>query len=195
MIQINLLPVRARKKKENVRQLISIYFLTLFLAIAAMGFLWVSQKNQIGSLKQKQSSLKVEVDKYAKYEKMLQEMTKQKEIMDKKRATIEALQKDRDEAVRALALLSVEVPPDKIWFNKLTKTANNLTLSGFAVSNEAIVEFMRNLESSPYVAKGSVSLTRSRQSTVANSKLREFDLTYRFFPYSEMQTQLKVEKP
>jgi type IV pilus assembly protein PilN len=195
MIQINLLPVRARKKKEDVRQQISIYFLSLFLAIVVMGYLWISQKSQIGSLKQQQSNLQQEVNKYAVYEKMLQDMAREKEVVEKKRATIQALQKDRDEAVRALAVLSVEVPPDKIWFDKLTKTAGNITLSGFAVSNEAIVELMRNLESSPYVAKGSVSLSRSRQSVVSNTKLREFELTYRFFPFSEVQNQLKVQTP
>jgi type IV pilus assembly protein PilN len=62
-----------------------------------------------------------------------------------------------------------------------------------ALSNESIADFMRNLESSPYVEKGSVNLTHSRQKVISNMKLREFQVTYRFYPFSEVQKQLKAQ--
>ena len=41
MIQINLLPVRVQKKKEGARQFASIYLLTVGLAVAIIGFVWM----------------------------------------------------------------------------------------------------------------------------------------------------------
>ena len=83
----------------------------------------------------------------------VQQLSKRKELVDRKRQVIKDLQNDRDSVVRMLALLSIQVPPQKMWFDKLSQTGNAVTLEGVAQSNEAIVEFMRNLKSSPYIEK------------------------------------------
>jgi len=187
MIQINLLPVKAKKRKESAKQLFSLYLLSIVLAALIMGYLWYAKNSEIAMLEKRLAQLQQEVQQYAKYEGMLQEMTKKKESIEKKRNVIYDLQKDRDSIVRIMALLSVQIPPEKLWFERLSQSGNSVSLDGVALSNEAIVEFMRNLESSPYVQKGSVNLTHSRQTTMSNKKLREFQVTYRFYPFSEVQ--------
>ncbi len=148
--------------------------------------------NQIGARQSELAVIQQEVNKYAKYEAALQELTKRKELIDKKRQTIAELQNDRDSVVRMLALLSIQVPPEKMWFNKLVQTSNSVTIEGVAQTNEAIVEFMRNLESSPYIEKGSINLVQSKQLAIKEMKLRDFQLTYRFYPFSEVQKKLKM---
>jgi type IV pilus assembly protein PilN len=192
MIQINLLPVRMKKRKEGARQFASIYFLSIVLALAVIGYLWISSSNEIGSLQTRLDALKQEASKYAKFEVALKELTQRKQLVDTKRQIIKDLQNDRDAVVRMLAMLSIQVPPERMWFDKLTQTGNAVTLEGVAQSNEAIVEFMRNLESSPYVEKGSVNLVQSRQLSMQTMKLRDFQVTYRFYPYSEVQKKLKM---
>ena len=192
MIQINLLPVRVQKRKEGARQIASVYLLTVVLAMAIIGFLWISYNQDIASRTNELSALQQEVGKYAKFESELQQLSKRKELIDRKLLIIKDLQGDRDAVVRMLALLSIQVPPEKMWFDKLAQTGNSVTLEGVAQSNEAIVEFMRNLESSPYIEKGSINLVLSRQLAVREIKLREFQLTYRFYPYSEVQKKLKM---
>ena len=192
MIQINLLPVRVQKRKEGARQIASIYLLTIVLALAIIGFLWISYNQDIASRTNELSALQQEVGKYAKFESELQQLSKRKDLIDRKLLIIKDLQGDRDAVVRMLALLSIQVPPEKMWFDKLAQTGNSVTLEGVAQSNEAIVEFMRNLESSPYIEKGSINLVLSRQLAVREIKLREFQLTYRFYPYSEVQKKLKM---
>ena len=192
MIQINLLPVRMKKRKEGARQFASIYFLTIVLALAVIGYLWISSSNEIQSLETRLDALKQEASKYAKFETALKELTQRKQLVDTKRQIIKDLQNDRDAVVRMLAMLSIQVPPERMWFEKLTQTGNAVTLEGVAQSNEAIVEFMRNLESSPYVEKGSVNLVQSRQLSMQEMKLRDFQVTYRFYPYSEVQKKLKM---
>ncbi len=192
MIQINLLPVRLQKRKEGARQIASIYLLTIVLALAITGFLWKFYDDEIGARKNQLTALQQEVNKYAKLEAVVQQLSKRKELVDRKRHIITDLQKDRDAVIRILALLSIQVPPEKMWFDKLALTGNSVTLEGVAQSNETIVEFMRNLEASPYIQKGSINLVLSKQLAVKDMKLRAFQLTYRFYTYSEIQEKLKM---
>ncbi|MCE5242165.1 MAG: PilN domain-containing protein [Desulfobacteraceae bacterium] len=188
MIQINLLPARTTKRKESARQFIAIFIASVLVTGSIIGFLWYWQENEIVSLEREIASLKQEVAKFAQYEAMMNDLKKKKAMVDKKRTVIEDLQKDRDAIVRILALLSVQIPADRMSFERLVQVSNTITLEGQAASNEAIVEFMRNLESSPYVEKGSVSLTQSRQSTAeGNRKIMAFQITYKFLKYSEVK--------
>lgn len=193
MIQINLLPVRAKKKRETARQFVFVYFLSIILMAVVLGAVWFLKDREIADKKAELARLQQEVTKYAKFEQMLKDVTKKKELVEKKSAIINDLQRDRDTIVRILALLSVQIPPEKMWFDKLTQIGTTITVEGTAVSNEAIVEFMRNLEASPYIEKGSVNLIQSRQSVVRQMKLREFQLSYRFFPFSEVQKRLATK--
>ena len=199
MIQVNLIPVRAQKRRETVRQFISAYFLGIVLLLAVMGYLWLSLRNEVKSLERRSTQLSNEINQYAKYDSMLKELKEKKAIIDKKRFIIKDLQNDRDRVVRILALLSVELPADKIWFERLTISSNSISLNGVALSNEAIAEFMRNLESSPYTVKGTVNLVLSKQVSKTNMKLREFQLACQFLPFSVVQEKLKpkttAEKP
>ncbi len=193
MIQINLLPVRTRKKRETGKQFIVLYLLCVLLAGGVIGYLWISKESEIAALNKRLAQVQAEVKKYAQYEVMLQELKSKKEVVDRKRGVVEDLQRDRDSIARLLAVLSIQVPSEKMWFERLAQTANNVTVDGVALSNEAIVEFMRNLESSPYVEKGSINLTHSRQTMKSEMKLREFQITCRFYPYSEVQKLLKAK--
>ncbi len=193
MIQINLLPIRARKKKENIRQLMSIYFLSVFLLVAAMGYVWLHERREIAALSARFSNLEQEVKKLSTYDTMLADLKKRKEMAESERNIIKELQADRDAIVRILTLLSIKVPVEKMWFEKVVQNAGNMTLDGVAQSNEAIAEFMRNLESSPFVEKGTVSLTHSRQVSMKDMKLREFQVAYRFLTFTKVQEQLKAQ--
>lgn len=190
MIQINLLPVKTRKRRESANQFLSLYLVSVVALVGGIAYLWINQNNEIEVLTGRLTKLQAETKQYAKYETMLKEIQTQKQSMDKKRDVIQNLQLDRDAVVRVMALLSIQVPEERMWFEKLTGTTNSITLEGMALNNEAIVEFMRNLESSPYIVKGSVNLVHSRQTLYRGTKLREFQIAYRFFPFSEVQKEI-----
>ena len=191
MIRINLLPLRAKKRKVTVRHFFLAYLATIAVTVALIGGIWIYQEARIHSLNDQLGQIKTEVDKYAKYEPLLQEVIRKKQLIEKKLEIIKDLQRDRDTIARMMALISAEIPAEKIWLEKLVQSGTTMTLDGVALSNEAIAEFMRNLESSPYVVKGTVNLTHSRQTLMSNMKLREFQLTYQFVRFSQVQ---KVSK-
>lgn len=191
MIQVNLLPVRAQKRREHVRQFVSAYFLSIVLLFSVMGYLWLSCQNEVQGLERRSSQVSNEVNQYSKYDAMLKELESKKAVSVKKRSIIHDLQNDRDKVARVLTLLSVELPADKVWFERLAISGSSITLNGVALSNEAIAEFMRNLESSPYTVQGSVNLVLSRQVARTNMKLREFQLACQFMPFSAIQEKLE----
>jgi type IV pilus assembly protein PilN len=193
MIRINLLPLRAKKRKVTVRHFFLAYLATIAVTVALIGGIWIYQEARIHSLNNRIAQIRSEVEQYAKYEPLLQEVIKKKQLIEKKLEIIKDLQRDRDTIVRLMALISAEMPAEKIWLEKLVQSGNSMTLDGVALSNEAIAEFMRNLESSPYVVKGTLNLTHSRQTLMSNMKLREFQLTYQFVRFSQVQTVSKKE--
>lgn len=191
MIQINLLPVRVQKRKEGARQIASVYLLTIFLAMAIIGYLAITYDRAISRRQIQLSALQAQVNKYRVFQVELQHLEERKNLIDEKRAIIKRLKGDRDSVVRILALLSIKAPKGKIWFDNLTQAGNGVTLDGVAESNEAIVEFMRNLQSSPYIVAGSTNLVLSRQFEVRDMKLRKFQLAYHFHTYSELHKTSK----
>jgi len=195
MIRINLLPFRVRIRKENVRQFISVYLLSVVLVLVSICYLWIRQNNQVSVLDSRLKELTREADSFAKYEKILQELMRKKEIIETKRRVIHDLQKDRDKLVRILALMSISLPAERVWFEKLLQSGNSITVEGIALSNETIAEFMRNLEVSPYVVRGSVNLVHSRLTAMGGMKLREFRLTGTLLSYSDFQEKLKAGQP
>jgi type IV pilus assembly protein PilN len=195
MIRINLLPFRVRIRKENVRQFISVYLLSVVLVLVSICYLWIRQTNQISVLDSRLKELTREADSFAKYEKILQELLRKKEIIETKRQIIGDLQKDRDKLVRILALMSISLPAERVWFEKLLQSGNSITVEGIALSNETIAEFMRNLEVSPYVVRGSINLLHSRLTAMGGMKLREFRLTCTLLSYSDFQEKLKAGQP
>jgi type IV pilus assembly protein PilN len=195
MIRINLLPFRVRIRKENVRQFISVYLLSVVLVLVSICFLWIRQNNQISVLDSRLKELTREADSFARYEKILQELMRKKEIIETKRRVIHDLQKDRDKLARILALMSISLPAERVWFEKLLQSGNSITVEGIALSNETIAEFMRNLEVSPYVVRGSINLVHSRLTAMGGMKLREFRLTCSLLSYSDFQEKLKAGQP
>lgn len=193
MIQINLLPARIRKKRDNVSQFLYAYGLCVIAALFIIAILWYFQSSEISGLNARLEQLKVEVNKYAKFEQILKDLKQKIALVEKKKGVISGLQTDRDTMVRMMALVSVLIPPEEMWFEKFTQSVNKLTLDGVALNNEVLAEFLRNLEASPYIEKGSVNLTHSRQKVFSNQKLREFQITCRFFPFSEMMKRLKAQ--
>ena len=186
MIQINLLPTLGGKSAKDDKQFLLVYAVCIFLTLATVTYLWISQSGQINTANNRLGALNRQVQHYAKYDRMLKDLKSRLALIKRKTEVVKTLEKDRDLTVRAMALLSAEMPVGKMWFENLKQNAGTMTLKGVALSNEAIAEFMRNLESSPYVEKGSVSLQHSRQVAIQNRKLREFQMSYQFHPYSSL---------
>jgi type IV pilus assembly protein PilN len=175
MIKINLLPLRASKKKESTRQLVSILVISLagvlvvglslyFLTIAKIS----ATTAEIAKSEQEIQQLKAKIGEIDNIKKLQAEVKKKLDILTQ-------LRKEKTGPASRLAKLS-EAVPDKLWLVKYTENLGTVSISGFSVNEEIIATFMRNLQAAEDFDK--IELQVSEQAEVAGIKVKRFDITF-----------------
>jgi len=161
MIRVNLLPVRAARKKENVRRQVSIFFLTIFFGICAMGYLFLSLSGTIGELNDQISNARQELTELQAISRKVKEIQDKLNKLNAKMDIIQKLDTNRTGSVRVMDSLTGLVVAQKMWLTNLNEAGGRMTLNGVAVDNKTIADFMRRLEGSPYFDQ--VNLVSSKQ--------------------------------
>jgi type IV pilus assembly protein PilN len=174
MIKINLLPVRAAKKKESARQQISIFFLAILgVMVLALGIYSVTlakisaANDEIGKSEQEIKRLKEKIGEIDNIKKFQAEVKKKLDILNQ-------LRRDKAGPANRFAKLS-DLVPDKLWLTKYTETGMNISLGGVAFNEELIADFMRNLQASGEFTN--VELGVSEQVDISGLKAKRFDIT------------------
>jgi len=173
MIKINLLPVRAAKKKESARQQLSILVLSLIaVVVIALGIYSVTlakistAQDEISKSEQEIKSLKEKIGEINNIKKFQEEVRK-------KLGILEQLRQDKTGPATRLAKLSDAVP-EKVWLTKYSENAGNISLAGVAFNEELIAEFMRNLQGSNEFQN--VELLVSEQLDSKGLKAKKFEI-------------------
>ncbi|MFH2043914.1 MAG: PilN domain-containing protein [Pseudomonadota bacterium] len=148
MIRINLLPFRTARKKENIRRQISILSLALLLVFILLAFQNFRLSDQVKEISGKVESKKIEIAKYAVINKELAEIKKKLDILNKRMGIINGLEANRYEPVRLLDAMTSLIIPKRMWFVTFKSNGNNVNISGIAVDNQTVADFMTSLEGS-----------------------------------------------
>ncbi|MFH1982690.1 MAG: PilN domain-containing protein [Pseudomonadota bacterium] len=146
MIRINLLPFRAARKKENVRRQISMFLLTVLMVGLALFYYNSYLGGQVTTLMAAVSSTQEELQTYEKKNREVAVLKKQLDILVKKTEVIESLAANREEAVRLMDTMTQVVVPERMWLTSFSATDTQVSLSGTAIDNRTIAEFMLRLE-------------------------------------------------
>jgi type IV pilus assembly protein PilN len=177
MIRINLLPVRAARRKENVRQQVSMFFLFIVFVVCVMGYLTISMNRTISGLNNKIVVAQAELVKYQAIEKRVSKIKSELRTLEEKMDIIAQLEANRTGPVRFMDALTSLVLADKMWLVTLTETNGKMKLAGVATDNKTIADFMSRLErSSDFTA---VDLISSKQIAQQDRKLKAFTITCR----------------
>ena len=174
MIKINLLPVRAAKKKETAVQQISIFCIGLVLVLATVMTMYFVKRlqisdaqNDISTANNTINALKVKIGK-------LEELKTVKEQVKKKLDVLNKLRKNKTGPAQRLATLS-DSAPEQLWLTSYSEANADIKISGLALNEELIASFMRALEgSAEYMG---VELVVSEQKESDGVKLKRFDIT------------------
>jgi type IV pilus assembly protein PilN len=175
MIRINLLPYREIAKKETQSRQIFILAGSFLLFLLILGAVQLYFWRSISSLEE---DVKVKEERLVVLNKTIGEVEKfkkEKQILEKKLAVIDELEKNRSYPVRMLADIASQVPVKDVWLDKLSQNPGSLSIEGRGRDNFAIVRFMKNLEGSMYIQ--SVELVSSKQSELSGIKLQQFNLS------------------
>ena len=175
MLKINLLPIRQLKKRAKARNQIFagiILFLSVLVMLALVGVL---QAGRISTLNDDIAAKEKEKKSFDKVVKELAELEKKRLDLNNKIAIINKLKSDSSLTVRVLDEVSKVIDNNRMWLTSLNQRGSNLKLTGYALDNQTVAQFMDELKTSPYVS--SVNLNNSSLKEVAGTDLKEFGLS------------------
>jgi type IV pilus assembly protein PilN len=174
MIKINLLPVRAAKKKETAVQQVAIFcagVVLVFAVVMTMYFVKRMQiadtQNEIAAANNKINELKARIGK-------LEALKTLKDQVKKKLDVLTQLRKNKSGPAQRLATLS-DSTPNQLWLTSYGETGSDIKISGLAFNEELIATFMRTLEASSDYS--GVELLVSEQKEKDGVKLKYFDIS------------------
>lgn len=176
MIKINLLPVRAIRKKESIRQLISIGILSLVLAFIMIGYFHISVGREITFAQNKITETDNEIKTYKKVLKEIKIFKGKKTVLIKKIKIIKELEQSRKGPFNLFAELS-KVIPERAWLESLSEKNSQIEIKGIASDNKTIANFMTSIENSSAFKK--VELMVSKVSNKFKKGFKSFTLKFK----------------
>ena len=191
MIKINLLPVRAAKKKETAKQQISIFLMSIIaVLVIALGIYSITlakistAKDEISKSEQELKRLKEKIGEIDNIKKFQAEVKKKLDILNQ-------LRTNKTGPATRLAKLSDAVP-DKLWLTKYAESSDKVSLAGVAFNEEIIAAFMRNLQASDEFVN--VELLVSEQEEKGGVKVKKFDISCALKPPKAAEPAIPPKK-
>jgi type IV pilus assembly protein PilN len=175
MIRINLLPFRSTRKKENIRRQLSIFLLSLAFAVVAIFGIYFLLSSQVDDLNSRIASTQVELEKYDKINREIEEIKKKLDNLNKKLTVIRELEVSRYEPVRLMDTLAQVIIEKRMWFTALDAKADVVGISGVAMDDKTVADFMVRLEGSGLFSL--VSLKTLRQVEIQKTNLKSFEIS------------------
>jgi len=178
VIKINLLPVKRAAKKAKVPVDTAMFQLVVGLGIVlvfvgACGYRWQMLVDEVALKTQIKESKTKELDALKKKVQEVEDYEKNKRLLEDKNRIIEQLRKNQGGPVRLLDYLSQSLDPLKIWLTSVDGDAQ-VAINGKALTNDDIVQFIRNLQQSGYFTD--VMLEESRQAPEEGLIIYQFRL-------------------
>ena len=191
MLKINLLPVRQLKKRAKAKQQIFGMCFLFVVALAICAFVGFIQIQQINSLESAIAGLQKEKDSFSPTLVKIEKLKKEKAELERKTGIINKLKTDSSLTVRVLDEVAKRIDNQRMWLDSLNQQGFTLRLSGVALDNQTIAQFMDNLKLSPFVTE--VSLEASSLKVVSGRNLKSFQLNCNISPQqSNNSTDNKV---
>jgi len=175
MIHINLLPVRQIKKKIKARKQVLGFGFTLIGVLAMLGVVALVLGYKVDELKASISALNKEKATYQTTINQIEKLKKDQALLETKLNTISQLKKGSQLTVRVMDELATLTPASRLWINTMSFGGDILRISGTALDNATIAEYMETIVTSPYFASAELSGTSS--TGVAGRTLKSFSLT------------------
>jgi type IV pilus assembly protein PilN len=173
MIKINLLPVRASRKKETAIQQLVITGIVVVVIALIVASLYMVKRVQVSAAKDDIIAANNRINELKTKIGKLEELKTLKEQVKKKLDVLSQLRKNKTGPAQRLATLS-DLTPEKLWLTNYNETGQDIKISGIASTEDLIAQFMKALEAS--IDFMGVELVVSEQIEIAGTKLKKFDL-------------------
>jgi len=194
MIYINLLPVRQIKKKIEARNKVLAMGITLLGVLVILGLVALVLGFKTGELKASIAALNKEKAKYQTTINQIEKLKKDQKLLETKLNTISQLKKGSQLTVRVMDELASLTPSSRLWIDRMAFSGSVLKISGIALDNATIADYMKTIGTSPYF--GSADLSATATKSISGRQLKTFSLTISVVnaDYQEKETDDKQAK-
>jgi len=161
MIYVNLLPVRAAKKREFGRQQLVLFVLLLVLAGIGNFFVFNRFESELRSLDHQIATTKVEIAQLEKTIGEVKSIKEDKKALEDKLKILDALKKGRTGPVKVLDELATIIP-QKVWIVDFSEQNGAVSMNGAAASYEDLSNFSKKLKVSTHFSNITIKTARQR---------------------------------
>ena len=162
MIKINLLPVRAAKKREFGRQQLVLFALLLVLAAIGNWFWYSRVDSELSQLDAQINRTRAEIAQLEKTIGEVKSIKDDKKALEDKLKILDTLKKGRTGPVKVMDELATIIP-QRVWLLDYTEAGGSVTMIGQAQSYEDLSAFSKKLKASTHFSN--VTIKTARQKT------------------------------
>lgn len=175
MILINLLPVRQLKKRAKTRNELFVFVAAMVVILAIVGSGVVYVQFTIKHKRAEVARLQAKKQSYTKTLNEIKRIEAQKKQLFAKIEAIKTLKRESQMSVHVMDEVARATPPNNIWLNNFRLSGSSLSLTGVALDNTVIADYMDRLELSPYI-QGKPKLGSASRKEIAGRNLKSFDV-------------------
>ena len=161
MIKINLLPVKEDKLIAEAKGFLAVCLISIVVVVVLI----VLNSSLLAEREaENRAQIALANEEIAKLKSIMgeiQNLKDKKAKLQEKMDMIIKLQEQNIGPVRVLDELSLKLPSNKIWVDKLSIKGNKLDLDGNTLENQEVANFMKQLENSLFFS--SINLTKLRK--------------------------------
>ena len=149
MIKINLLPVRAAKKREFGRQQL-ILFVVLLVGAAGGNYLWLNKvDSDLDELNKRIVATRTEIAQLEKTIGEVKSIKDDKKALEDKLKILDTLKKGRTGPVKVMDELATVIP-QRVWIVDYSETGGGVTIQGRSAAYEDLSAFSKRLKASQH---------------------------------------------
>ncbi len=161
MANINLLPWREERRKEQNQEFGVLMGVAALVGLAIFAGLWKFYAERIENQDERNQILNREIAVLDRRIKRIEELEQTRAELLARKNVIESLQKSRTEVVHLFKEL-VRTIPDGVRIQRLGQQGNRVTLNGVAESNAKVSAYMDSLEASEWLRNTDLTITEER---------------------------------
>jgi type IV pilus assembly protein PilN len=175
MIRINLLPVRELKRQAQLREQLYMFGALVVVMVVAVAALWWIDTKTLGRLEAEKAGLETELERLKQIVTEVNAMETRQKLLNARLETIQRLRQNQRGPVLVLDALSQHLP-DQAWIEAIDETGGVYKVAGYALTNFAVADLLRNLQRSQRFNK--VDLISSEQAPIAAQQIKKFVIQF-----------------
>ena len=160
MARINLLPWRAERRKIRQREFFMQLGAAALMAFGALFLWWFWMNMRIDNQNERNAYLDDQIKQVDVRLQKIKDLEKVRAQLLARKQIIEQLQANRAQMVHLFDEL-VKTIPTSVRLTSIKQNGDHMVLGGVAQSNASVAEYMRNIETSPWMGQADLSKTEN----------------------------------